>query len=64
MTKKTYDMQAEALEQIEDIKKALKLSSYNEVINKSIALAHKIIEEKQKGNEILINKKPLDFFGI
>jgi DNA helicase IV len=64
MTKKTYEMQEDALQQLEDIKTILKLSALNEAVNKSIAIAHRIIEEKQKGSDILINKKPFDFFGI
>lgn len=64
MTKKTYEMQEDALHQLEDIKTILKLSALTEAVNKSIAIAHRIIDEKSKGNDILINKKPFDFFGI
>jgi hypothetical protein len=58
-----YRPSEKADEQLKQIEKVFDLSQ-NEAINKAIAIAFKIVDEKSKGNEILINKKPFDFFGI
>jgi frataxin-like iron-binding protein CyaY len=58
-----YRPSEKADEQLKKIEETLS-ESQNEAINKAVAIAYKIVTEKQKGNEILINKKPFDFFGI
>jgi predicted type IV restriction endonuclease len=58
-----YRPSEKADQDLKIIEEAFSLSQ-NKAIDKAISIAHKIVEEKQKGNEILINKKPFDFFGI